>query len=108
MSDAFPAPEAVSELNTSSDEGGITLSADGLEAIFASNRPGSVGARDLYRATRARLGDPFSAPVPVDALNTPDNEIDPAFSSDEGWLYFVSNRDSGDSSLYRVTRSCTR
>ncbi|HWO11720.1 MAG TPA: hypothetical protein VNN80_19635, partial [Polyangiaceae bacterium] len=73
VSAAFLAPEAVSELNSSSDEGGITVSADGLEAIFASNRPGGVGARDLYRATRARVSDPFSAPAPVDALNTPDN-----------------------------------
>jgi hypothetical protein len=105
---AFPAAQAVTELNTPSDEEGITLSSDSLEVIFASNRPGGVGGRDLYRATRARATEPFASPEPLLGLNTTDNELDPAFSPDAGWLYFVSNRASGDSSVYRAARDCTR
>lgn len=103
---AFGAPQPVSELNTSSDEGGITLSSDGLEAIIASNRPGGAGARDLYRATRASTADPFGNLQPLSELNTPDNEIDPALSADGKELYFASNRGGAESNLYRVVRSC--
>jgi hypothetical protein len=103
---AFDAPVAVTELNTSSDEGGITLSADGREAILASNRPGGPGARDLFRFTRAGTNDPFSNPEPIGELNTPSNEIDPAFSPDGSELYFASNRDGNDSALYRSVRRC--
>ena len=103
---AFDPPEAVSELNTSSEEGGITLSSDGLEVIITSNRPGGAGARDLYRATRANAGDPFSNLQPLAELNTPNNEIDPTLSSDGSELYFASNRGGAESNLYRVVRSC--
>jgi Tol biopolymer transport system component len=103
---AFGVPLAVSELNTSSDEGGITLSSDGLEAIITSNRPGGAGARDLYRATRASTDDPFNDLQPLSELNTPDNEIDPALSADGKELYFASNRAGAASNLYRVVRSC--
>ncbi|HVZ33423.1 MAG TPA: hypothetical protein VG963_13415 [Polyangiaceae bacterium] len=105
---AFDPAVPVSELNSSSDENGITLTADGLEAILSSNRPGSAGKRDLFRATRVSASDPFSTPLPLDALNSADNEIDPAFSPDGTELYFASSRGGTKSQLYRVTRSCTR
>jgi TolB protein len=104
----FAAPLPVTELNSASDEGGITVSADGREAIFASNRPGGPGARDLYRVTRALASDPFGTPELLAAIDTPDNEIDPAFSPDGTELYFASNRDGGDSAVYRAARTCTR
>lgn len=105
---AFDPPQAVTELNTSSDEGGITLSPDGLEVIITSNRPGGAGARDLYRATRSNAADPFGNLEPLVELNTPDNEIDPALSADGSELYFASNRGGAESNLYRVVRSCPR
>jgi Tol biopolymer transport system component len=108
VSATFDPPEAVTELNTSSDEGGITLSANGREAILASNRPGGSGARDLFRFTRARTDVPFSDPEPIGELNTADNELDPAFSPDDNELYFASNRGGSDSALYRAVRRCTR
>jgi len=106
ISAAFDPPEAVSELNTPSDEGGIALSSDGLQVVITSNRPGGVGARDLYRATRANTGDPFSNLQPLAELNTSDNEIDPTLSSDGSELYFASNRGGAESNLYRVVLSC--
>jgi len=107
-SEWFSPAEPVSELNTSSDEGGITVSADGREAIFMSNRPGGAGARDLYRVTRASATDPFGTAELLETIDTADNEIDPAFSPDGRELYFASNRDGGESALYRIARSCTR
>jgi hypothetical protein len=105
---AFDSALPVSELNSSSDEDGVTLTADGLEAILSSNRPGSAGKRDLFRATRASASDPFSTPLPLDSLNSADNEIDPAFSPDGTELYFASSRGGTKSQIYRVARSCTR
>jgi hypothetical protein len=106
--DDFGPPRLISELSSPSDEGGLTVSSDGLEAILTSNRPGGPGGRDLYIATRANQSAPFSSPQPLEALDSPENEIDPAFSPDGGELYFVSNRGGGDSNIYRVARSCQR
>ena len=106
--DDFGPPQLVDELNSTSDEGGLTLSTDGLELILTSNRPGGLGGRDLYIATRASQSDLFSPPRRLDGLDTAENEIDPAFSPDGSELYFVSNRAGGDSSIYRAARSCLR
>jgi len=104
----FDPPQAVSELNTTSEEGGVSLSPDELEAILTSNRPGGAGARDLYRSSRSSTSELFSSPVPIVELNTSDNEIDPELSADGVELYFASNRGGGTSSLYRAVRRCTR
>ncbi|HVZ34785.1 MAG TPA: hypothetical protein VG963_20300, partial [Polyangiaceae bacterium] len=106
--DDFGQRQLVSELSSSSDEGGLTVSSDGLEVILASNRPGGPGGRDLYIATRASQSEPFSTPRLLDAVDSSDNEIDPAFSPDGSELYFVSNRGGGDSNIYRAARSCQR
>jgi hypothetical protein len=106
--DEFGPPQLVSELSSSSDEGGLTVSSDGLEVILASNRPGGPGGRDLYIATRASTSDTFSTPQLLEVLDSAQNDIDPAFSPDGSELYFVSNRGAGDSNIYRVARSCQR
>lgn len=46
----FGEPEPVTELNTSDGELNVTVSGDGREVFFSSDREGSVA---LYRATRA-------------------------------------------------------
>jgi len=104
VQDEFEPPEAVTELNSASEDGGITLTADGLEAIFSSNRTGS---RDLYRAKRATEREPFSTPEPLDVLNTSNNDFDPSLSPDGQELYFVSNRGGGETWIYRSLRTCT-
>jgi len=47
---AFGAPELVAELDTSAGELNVTVSGDGREVFFSSDREGSVA---LYRATRS-------------------------------------------------------
>lgn len=93
------------ELNSPSEDGAVTLSPDGLEAILSSNRPGSLG-RDLYRAWRSSTSEPFSVPEPLGELNSGLNDYDPTLSFDGTELYFVSNRNGSDTEVFRSQRSC--
>lgn len=65
-----------------------TLSKDGRTLYFASDRPGGIGGTDLY-VTHAE-GQGWSAPRPVDGVNTPGNELFP-FVDEDGVLYFSSD-----------------
>jgi WD40 repeat protein len=42
-------------VNSTADDGGPALSADGTTLYFYSTRPGGFGGRDLYKTTRTRL-----------------------------------------------------
>jgi len=98
-SGAWPAPEPMEELNTPFEEADPMLARGGLSIVFASNRPGGPGGRDLYRADRRSLSEPFDAPEPIDALNSPAQDGDPWVSEDLQRIFFVSDR-SGASQLY--------
>lgn len=104
-SDAFSAPQPVTELNSGSDDAKLTLSADGLVAIFASDRSGGTGALDLYRAARATTAEAFEAPTLIGELSTAQGDYDPEFTRDGNWLYFASDR-SGSSAIWRTTVTC--
>jgi len=85
---AFESIERIEELSTSSDEGKLTVSADGLSVFFASNRSGDP---DIWTASRAAPGDPFTAIVPVAAVNTDSAEHDPAINASGLRLYLSSD-----------------
>jgi Tol biopolymer transport system component len=99
----FPSPVPVSELNSNGDDTGITFSDDGLVVYFASDRASGLGGMDLYRAARARLTDPFSAPELVPSLNTAADDAAPQLTLDGQELFFVSDRNGGDSQLFRAS-----
>lgn len=101
----FADPELVPELNSTSEDGAVTVSPDGLEAILSSSRAGSRG-RDLYRSTRRITSEPFSAPEPLPELNSEVNDYDPTLTFDGTELYFVSNRAGSNTEVYRSRRSC--
>jgi Tol biopolymer transport system component len=83
----------VTELNTASLERQPSISKNGLEIFFASDRPGTLGAIDLWVATRARTSDPWSAPVNLGAtVNSTQTDARPAISFDGTTLYFQSTR----------------
>jgi WD40-like Beta Propeller Repeat len=80
--------------------------ADGLEVVFSSNRPGTLGAQDVWVATRGSLGDPWSAPVNIGSVvNTTAAETRPSLSRDGSQLLFGrSPGPEGNSDIYFTTR----
>jgi hypothetical protein len=71
----FAAPGPVAGVNTPSFETSSAISADGLTLWFGSDRPGGVGAVDVWVSTRPRRTDPWSTPLNVVALNSAVDDI---------------------------------
>ncbi len=92
--------EGMGVVSTKANEGRASISADGQQIVWASDRPGGAGGWDLWQA---RLqGGRWSDPQPL-ALDSASDELDPFFSADGRWLYFASDRDSrGHADLYRA------
>jgi Tol biopolymer transport system component len=98
----------VPELSTSSIDERPNVRKDGLEIFFDSNRPGSLGATDLWVSTRQSSADPWSPPVNLgSAVNTAAGELRPSLSFDGTTLYFHSNRPGsfGSVDIYVTTRA---
>jgi len=115
LSSAWGAAQNVAILNTSSGDGGASISPDGREMFFNSTRPGEIGGGDLYLSTRTDPNNDFGWTTPVNLgapLNTtfieqnPNYFVDPATGA--GTLFFVSNRASGTANardIYQSTRN---
>ena len=94
--DGWTKPEPVAALSTPADEIGPALAPDGAALYFASNRPGGCGGFDLYVTRRGESGA-WSAPANLGpAVNSPDDECDPALAPDGRRLLFASNRRAPD------------
>jgi Tol biopolymer transport system component len=81
---------------------------DGLEVIFFSPRPGSIGNADLWGATRDSIFDPWSTPTNLGAtVNSTAQEQNPHLAPDRRTLYFASDRSGGfgQLDLYVSTRT---
>ena len=52
-------------LNTAANDQMPNVSRDGREIVFSSDRPGTLGAMDVYRSTRSSATGAWSAPVNV-------------------------------------------
>ncbi|MCX6233926.1 MAG: OmpA family protein [Bacteroidetes bacterium] len=79
-------------LDTTITVGHPTLSNDELMIIFASDREGGLGGKDLWMATREKAEDDFDRPVNLGPkINTSGDEMFPFLRSDTV-LYFASNR----------------
>ncbi|MEO8180940.1 MAG: hypothetical protein ABI895_19065 [Deltaproteobacteria bacterium] len=104
-SNAFGTPVAVTELNSAGNDAGIFLTADGLVALFGSDRSGSSGV-DIYRATRASTSTPFSTPQRVSALNSSADDFDPQLTADGQELFFASTRSTGTYRIWRSVVTC--
>lgn len=105
----FAPPAVIAELETLDDEDSPTLSADELEIIFSSDRPGGLGRFDLYRATRPALGQPFTDVVPLTVLNTAGDDTGAELSADGSALYYNRNTDLGggqNSDVWVARRAC--
>ena len=83
-------------VNTAANDGGQVVSKDGLSLYFVSNRPGSLGAGDLWVSQRAHVTDSWGPAQNLGStINTSSFEQTPALSPDEHLLFFTSNRPGG-------------
>lgn len=91
---------------TPEDDG--TLSASGLELVFALADPNDGGRKHLYSMTRSSpQSTAWSAPVRLPFAVNGTTEQTPRFSADDLSLYFASNRTgtTGGLDIWKVTRS---
>ena len=103
----FAAPVAVAQLNTTSNEFRPNVRKDGREIVFDSDRAGGLGATDIYSASRASVGDAWSAPANLGtAINTAAGESRASLSWDGTTLLFGSAKAGGEgaSDIYYSTR----
>ena len=72
-----------------------SVTADGRELYFVSNRPGGVGGYDIYKSFKDENGE-WSEPINVgEPINTPGDEKSPFIHTDTRTLYFSSNGHPG-------------
>jgi hypothetical protein len=100
-------PVLVESANSSSEDGQPNVRRDGLELFFFSNRPGTLGAADIYAATREKKSESWSTPFNLGPnVNSAAAETRPSLSWDGTTLYFGSTRPGGEGSTdhYVTTR----
>ena len=103
----FGPATAVRELNdAAANDIQPNVRADGLEVVFSSNRSGTLGAQDIWVATRATVADPWSTPVNLgSAVNTGAAESRPSLSKDGSQLLFGrAPGPEGSSDVYLTRR----
>jgi Tol biopolymer transport system component len=106
----FGPARLVPGLNTAANDARPNLRPDGLEIVFDSNRPGTLGGQDIYTATRANVHRPWSEPFNLGpVVNTAAMETRASLSWDGTSLYFGSNRPGGEGStdIYVAARTKT-
>jgi Tol biopolymer transport system component len=105
----FGVPENLGPvINTSSFDGGPSLSADGLTLYLASARRGGVGGDDLWMSIRRTQSDPWQPPVNLGStVNSTAGDASPSISSNGLELYFDSARPGGQGSgdIWVTTRA---
>lgn len=111
----FGTPVPVTELNSSANDQQPTLSRDGLEIYFISDRPGSIlnaagkPSQDIWRSTRASTLDPWSQPENLGpTVNSPFADVRPSLSFDGTTLYFHSAFRTGNLSMFFDVWQTTR
>jgi tetratricopeptide (TPR) repeat protein len=78
-------------VNTNYWEPHITVTPDGQQKFFSSDRPGGYGGRDIYRIVKQRDGS-WSAPENLGPkINTPYDEDAPFLAIDNKTMYFSNN-----------------
>ena len=98
----------ITALSSTAAEPGLMVSFDGLEAFFASGRPGGIGGQDLWTATRASVTELWSAPLNLGpVVNSAGIDQRPYIAADRQTLFFASDRagGAGGVDLYVTTRT---
>lgn len=106
----FNAPVLLVELSDPGTDDDPTITGDGLEVYFASERGGAAtGYADVYVSKRATAFSAWSAPTPVAELNSTDEDQSPGITADGLTIYFSSRRPTpfitgGSSNTWMSTR----
>ncbi len=77
-------------INTKYNENHASLSADGMELYFTSDRPGGFGGMDIYIAKKLPNGEWGEAQNLGSTINTKEDEIGPFIHPDGVTLFFSS------------------
>ena len=86
-----PPAKMTERVNSANHEPSATISPDGSEIYFTSDRPGGMGGRDIYRIRKLPGGE-WSLPLNLGpAINTPYDEDAPFMHSDGTTLFFSSH-----------------
>lgn len=94
------------DVNTKYWETHCTVTPDGQQMYFSSDRPGGIGGRDLYRIVKLPNGN-WSDPINLGpTINTPYDEDCPFIAVDNKTLYFSSNsnKSMGDFDIFVTIR----
>src|SRR5215211_186485 len=104
---SFGPATPVTSLNTASEDFRPNVRKDGLEVVFDSNRPGTLGGQDIWSSTRDSVEDAWSTPVDLTTVNSSFNETRASLSWDGLTLTFGSNRTGteGQADVYESTRA---
>lgn len=81
------------EVNTKAWETHCTVTPDGENMYFVSDRPGGYGGRDIYRIVKLPNGEWSKAQNLGPEINTPYDEDAPFIAVDNKTLYYSSNGD---------------
>lgn len=93
-------------VNSPSWETHCTMTIDGLQMYFVSDRPGGLGGRDIYRVVKLPNGE-WSLPQNLGpTINTSYEEDCPFIAADNKTLYFSSNgpKSMGDFDIFFTIR----
>ena len=102
---SFGPAAPVAELNSAFADLRPNVRKKGLEIVFDSNRPDTLGGQDLYSATRESVDDPWSTPVNLGTVvNTAANETRGSFWRAETLYFGRSPGPEGSTDIYVTTR----
>jgi len=107
VADAFGLSVLIEELKSDGVDARPSITADGLEIFFHSNRPGSAGF-DMYSSVRKSVLDSWSPPQPLgNIVNSAASDFLGYISPDGETLFFSSTRDGGAgmNDIYVTTRT---
>lgn len=102
-----PAQNIGPSINSPYWESQPSISPDGKELYFVSNRPGGQGKMDIWKSTLTSKGS-FGKPVNLGKnINTTDDEMSPFVHTDNQTLYFASkgHLGMGDFDLFLSRRT---
>jgi Tol biopolymer transport system component len=102
-----PAQIASGGVNSSASDARPNVRHDGLEIVWDSTRTGSLGATDIWTASRSSVDEPWGTAVQLDnGINSAAGESRASLSWDGETLVFGSTRPGGEGSadIYVSTR----